>query len=108
MIKPSKVKFICEELEKEFESLPENDPIKKGIRRAIEDLHQNAFSGTQIPKRLFPQDYIKKYNISNLWKYDLPNAWRLIYTITAENEVDLISAILNWFDHKDYEREFKY
>jgi Txe/YoeB family toxin of Txe-Axe toxin-antitoxin module len=108
MIKTSKVKFVSEELENEFESLVETDPIKKSIRRAIEDLKQNAFWGIQIPKRLIPQEYIQKYNTKNLWKYDLPNGWRLVYTIVNENEVDIISAILEWFDHKDYERRFNY
>ena len=108
MIKPSKVVFISDDLENSFNSLPDNDFIKKSIIRAIKDLNQNAFSGIQVPKRLIPKEYIKKYGINNLWKYDLPKAWRLLYTITSENEVELISAILEWFDHKNYERKFKY
>ena len=31
-----------------------------------------------------------------------------LYTITSENEVQLVSAILEWFNHKDYERKFRY
>ncbi|MBW2969199.1 hypothetical protein KY314_03720 [Candidatus Woesearchaeota archaeon] len=108
MIKPSKVVFISDELENNFNELKDNDPIKKGMIRAIKDLKENAFSGIQIPKRLFPKEYIQKYRINNLWKYDLPTGWRLIYTITPENEVELISAILDWFNHKEYERKFKY
>ena len=108
MIKPSKVVFISDQLEKDFNKLKDNDPIKKGIIRAIKDLQQNAFTGIQIPKRLFPKQYIQEYEIKNLWKYDLPNGWRLLYTVTAENEVELISAILEWFDHKNYERKFNY
>lgn len=108
MIKPSKVVFLSDELEMDFNELKEGDPIKKGIRRAIKDLQQNAFSGIQIPKRLFPREYVQKYGINNLWKYDLPNGWRLLYTVTPENEVELISAILEWFNHKEYERKFKY
>jgi hypothetical protein len=38
----------------------------------------------------------------------LPKAWRLIYTINRENEVELVTAILDWFDHKSYERKFNY
>ena len=108
MIKPSKVVFISDELEKDFNELKDDDPIKKGMIRAINDLKKNAFYGIQIPKRLFPREYVQKYEITNLWKYDMPNGWRLIYTITAENEVELISAILEWFDHKGYERAFNY
>ncbi len=108
MIKPSRVVFVSDELEYDFNVLKDDDPIKKGIVRAINDLKENAFVGIQIPKRLFPKEYVKKYGITNLWKYDLPNAWRLLYTVTAENEVNLISAILEWFDHKGYEKKFKY
>ncbi|MBS3160199.1 hypothetical protein J4213_00705 [Candidatus Woesearchaeota archaeon] len=108
MIKPSKVKFISDELEKNFNSLKDDDFIKKAIIRAIQDLKENAFCGIQIPKKLFPKEYVQKYGIKNLWKYDLPKGWRLLYTVTAENEVELISAILEWFNHKDYERRFGY
>ena len=108
MIKPSKVVFISEELEKDFNSLKEDDPIKKAMVRAIQELNENAFSGIQVPKRLFPKEYVQKYGINNLWKYDLPRGWRLLYTVAPNNEVELISAILEWFDHKEYERRFRY
>ncbi len=108
MIKPSKVVFINDKLENSFNSLSKKDPIRKGIVRAIKDLQKNAFAGIQIPKRLIPKEYIQKYSINNLWKYDLPNSWRLLYTVTPENEVELISAILEWFNHKDYEKKMRY
>ena len=108
MIKPSRVVFISDQLEKDFSELKDEDPIKKGIVRAIKDLRGNSFCGVQIPKRLFPKEYVQNYGINNLWKYDLPNGWRLLYTVTPENEVELISAILEWFSHKDYERRMKY
>jgi Txe/YoeB family toxin of Txe-Axe toxin-antitoxin module len=108
VIKASKVVFVSQELEDNFKSLKEDDPIKKAMIRAIKDLKENAFSGIQIPKRLFPQEYVQKWGITNLWKYDLPRGWRLLYTVTTDNEVELISAILEWFDHKEYERRFRY
>ena len=108
MIKPSKVVFIDDKLEESFNSLRDDDPIKKAIIRAIHDLRRNAFSGIQVPKRLIPKIYVLKYGINNLWKYDLPMGWRLLYTVTPDNEVDLISAILEWFNHKGYERRFGY
>ena len=108
MNKPSKVKFISKKLEDSFNSLPDDDIVKKAIIKAVKDLKLNAFAGIHVPKRLIPAEYIRKYSINNLWKYDMPNGWRLLYTITTENEVELISAILEWFDHKEYERKFKY
>ena len=57
---------------------------------------------------LIPKEYFRKYGkLDNLWKYNLPNAWRLIYTIKTE-EVVVLSVILEWMDHKNYERRFKY
>ena len=54
-----------------------------------------------------PKIYIQKYGVNNIWKYNLPNAWRLIYTI-AGNEVMIVSIILEWLSHKDYGRRFEY
>ena len=61
MIKPSKVKFISDELEKDFNSLRDDDFIKKAIMRAIQDLKENAFCGIQVPKKLFPKEYVRNY-----------------------------------------------
>ena len=108
MRKPSRVVFISDELEDAFQSLPPTDFVKKSIIKAVRDLKQNACAGIHIPKRLIPKEYIRKYGINNLWKYDMPKGWRLLYTITSENEVEIVSAILEWFDHKTYERRFKY
>lgn len=108
MIKNSKVVFISEKLEKTFESIPENEILKKQIKRAIENLKENAFAGIRIPKRLFPKEYVVKYNVTNLWKYDLPDGWRLMYTIVSPNKVEILSVILEWLSHPDYERRFNY
>lgn len=108
MIKKSKVVFISEKLEKTFDSIPESELLKKNIKKAIENLKENALAGIRIPKRLFPNEYIIKYNITNLWKYDLPDGWRLIYTLVSPNKVEILSVILEWFNHKDYERKFHY
>ena len=88
--------------------IKQNEILKKHIRKAIEEIKENAFVGIRIPKRLFPKDYITKYGITNLWKYDLPDGWRLIYTLTSPNKVEVISVILEWFNHKEYEKRFRY
>jgi len=108
LIRPSIVKFADNNLEIEFYGLSDGDEIKEYLKRAIKDLQINAFSGIQIPKRLIPEEYIKKYGAKNLWKYDLPDGWRLIYTITTPSKVCIVSVILKWFDHSDYERRFRY
>lgn len=107
MTKILKVVFIDDKLEKQFYALKDDDPIKKSIIKSIRKLQKDAFSGIQIPKRLIPKEYIQKYEIDNLWKCDLSGGWRLLYTI-AGDEVEIISAILDYFNHKDYEKRMKY
>jgi len=99
--------FIDESLENEFNALKENDWLKKIIRRAIENFKENAFIGRRIRKKQIPPEYIKKYGINNLLWYPLPNAWRLVYTIIT-NKKELIVAIVEYSDHKNYERRFNY
>lgn len=105
------VAFINIKVKKEFESLNggrfEDKKLFGYIQRAIDDLKLNPGSGTKIPKNLWPEKYTKEYKITNLWKYDLPNAWRLIYTLEAD-ELQIVSFILEWFDHKSYEKRFSY
>lgn len=77
------------------------------LERAFEDIEKNPAGFIHIPKSLIPKEYRKKYNIDNLWKYDLPNGWRLLYSLSKE-KVLLLAIILEWLDHKNYERRFMY
>jgi Txe/YoeB family toxin of Txe-Axe toxin-antitoxin module len=77
------------------------------INRAMEDIKQNLFIGIHIPQRVWPKIYIQKYKINNLWKYDLRNDWRLIYTIKG-SEIEIVSIILEWMNHTEYNQRFKY
>lgn len=109
LVKPSdKVIFVDDKLEEAFNSLDEEDWLKKSIKKAIVKLKENAFCGERIKKELIPKIYIQKYNIDNLWWFPLPNAWRLLYSIIAPNNVQILSVIIEYMDHKNYERRFKY
>jgi Txe/YoeB family toxin of Txe-Axe toxin-antitoxin module len=105
------VSFISKKLKSDFISLKsgkyEDTQLYIFLNRAINDLKKDPMCGIKIPKKLWPKEYVKNYNITNLWKYNLPNAWRLIYTIESD-EVKIVSIILEWFSHKDYEKKFKY
>jgi len=108
----SKVVFGDEKVQKAFEKLKtsktEDEKLYKWLVRAFEDLEQNAFCGIQIPKRLMPKEYFQRFEkLDNLWKYNLPNAWRLIYTI-KNSEIIVLSIVLEWMTHKEYEKRFKY
>jgi hypothetical protein len=61
----------------------------------------------RIPKVLWPSEYVKKYGVDNLRKYDLPDGWRLVYTLVG-NKIEIISVISEWYSHKNYEKRFGY
>ena len=105
---PSKIQFADDKVKKAFEELKSTDSkFYEHLFRAFNDIEESAFCGIQIPKRLIPKEYLKKYKIHNLWEYNLPDAWRLLYAIEAD-EVIVISIVLEWMDHKEYKRKFKY
>ena len=109
--KPTYVAFGEKKVEQEFESLKEGKFPEKQlydfIDLAIRDMKNNPACGVKLSKKLWPKLYVEKYSLTNLWKYDMPNGWRLIYTI-KENEVTILNVILEWFNHKDYEKRVGY
>jgi len=97
MKKPSEIQFIDPALKKAYEGLKAgtNDErdLHRFLTRAFKDIQENAFCGIQIPKKQIPKVYLKKYGIKNVWKYNLPNAWRLIYSIKGGN---IINSFYNY------------
>ncbi len=108
LIKPAdKVIFADDEIEKNFNNLS-NDIIKKVILRAKEKFKANVFCGQSIKKNIIPKIYISKYSIDNLWWYPLPDGWRLVYSVITPSRDEILAVIIEWFDHKGYERRFRY
>lgn len=83
-----KIKLALEKLKL---SKTEDKQLYDFLIRAFEDLEKNAFCGIQIPKKLIPKEYHQRYG--NLDNY---------------SDVTVLSIILEWMKHKDYENKFKY
>ena len=111
MNKLTKVAFVSKHLRKAYDKLGkgkfEDKTLHDFIKRAITDIRINPTCGIQLPSKLIPKEYVKKYTITNLWKYDLPNGWRLLYSIKA-SELLIVSVLIEWFSHKDYEKRMNY
>jgi len=109
--KINQVAFISQETKNAFLDLSkgkfEEKQLYEFIERAIGDLKENPMCGIWIPKKLIPKEYVLKLGINNLRKYNLPNAWRLLYS-TAGDEIKIVSVIIEWLDHKSYEKRFRY
>lgn len=104
----ARVVFVETRIKKAYERLKSRDPLLfKWLNRAFDDLAGNPYCGAFIPKRLIPKPYIQRYGIDNLWKYDLPKGWRLLYSVARE-EVRILAIVLEWLPHPKYERRFGY
>ncbi len=88
-----------------------NSSVNQSIFRSIERvkgwLKKNPFAGDQVKKSQIPTYYVQKYGITNLWRIELSNYWRLIYSIQSE-EVEIIDFVLDIIDHKEYDKKFGY
>jgi hypothetical protein len=79
------------------------------IKRKIELIRANPYYGDSIPKKLIPKEYRAKYDITNLFRLELPGYWRMLYTLTAgESQIEIIAFVLHIIDHKTYDRKFGY
>jgi len=81
--------------------------LLRSINRVKELLKLNPFAGDQIPKLRIPLKYSQKYGAMNVWRVELADRWRLIYTITG-NQIEIITFVMDIFNHKDYDEVFGY
>lgn len=103
-----KVSFIDKELKESFENLEFSDPrLFKEIENALKEICQNSFCGRNVKKNLIPKEFKQKYQINNLWIYNLRKDWRLLYSVGGD-KIELIAVVLDWMNHKEYERLFKF
>lgn len=77
------------------------------LAQAVKTLKSNPEAGPKVPRPLWPRIYIQAYGIDNLRKLDLPDGWRLTYTLKG-SRVEVMSVILEWMTHKQYEKRFGY
>ena len=122
MFEDKEIKIILsEEANEEYENLNQivgdekrknigssfNQTLLRSINRIVDLLKKNPFAGQQVPKRQIPKKYINKYDAENIWRIELANRWRLIYTIKGEG-IEIINFIVDIFNHKEYDKVFGY
>ena len=83
--------------------------LLKSIKQKIEFIKENPQYGNPLSKKLIPNEYKIKYGITNLFRVELPNFWRMLYTLTeGESKIEVISFILDIINHPDYNKKSKY
>ena len=87
-----------------------HDKEARTILNSFEDkkelLKEKPQFGDPIKKDLIPMQ-LKKSEIQNLYRVELSNYWRMLYTIEG-NTVEIFLFVLNIVDHKEYNKLFGY
>ncbi|MFT4312227.1 MAG: hypothetical protein ACMXYF_03285 [Candidatus Woesearchaeota archaeon] len=79
--------------------------LLNAIERMVDILVENPFYGENAKKSMIPKYYIETYDVSNIFIADLPDYWRLVYTLESD-EIEIIAFILDIFDHEKYNKKF--
>ncbi len=100
---------VYEYLNKEAPISKNERTLLKAIKQKIEFIKTNPHYGDPLSKKLIPKEYIRKYGITNLFRVELPNFWRMLYTSTeGETKIEIIAFILDIIDHPTYDKKFGY
>ena len=87
-----------------------NDGEAKSILTSIERiqtiLKESLRDRIPILRILIPKEFMKQ-GIKNLYRVELSNYWRMVYTIEG-NKIEIFLFVLNIADHKEYNKLFGY
>ena len=120
MNKPTRVIFL-DEADSEYKRLneivgqqliegkenSEEMQLLRSIKQKVEFIKANPFYGDNIAKALIPKEYVIKYNAKNLWRVELTNFWRMLYTIKGD-QIEVICFIIEIINHDRYNKIFGY
>ena len=79
--------------------------LLNAINRIFDVIVSNPFYGENSKKDLIPKEYRQKYDATNLFIVDLPDYWRMVYTLESD-EIEIIAFILDVIDHDEYNKKF--
>ncbi len=99
---------VYRKLNSESESNKQSRMILKAINNKIELIKSNIHYGNPIAKNLIPEEYKIKYGTNNLFRVELPIFWRMLYTLTNNEEIEIIAFVLDIINHPTYDNKFGY
>jgi len=99
---------VYKKLNAEAETNKQSRMILKAVNNKIELIKANIHYGDPIAKNLVPEEYKQKYSTTNLFRVELPAFWRMLYTLTNNEEIEIIAFVLDIIDHSEYNKKFGY
>ena len=91
--------------EKQLEKLKSHKPkMYNYVMEAKKKLEGDPFLGKgPIDNDIYKHDIrFKKYE--NLWKYYLPDGWRMMYTIATHTKITILAIIIEFGPHDKYDK----
>jgi hypothetical protein len=82
--------------------------ILDSLKDKLALIQGNSHYGDSIAKRLIPRYYVVKFGIKNLFRVELSQYWRMLYSLTKGEEVEVIALIIDIQDHEGYDKAFGY
>jgi len=83
--------------------------ILNSINRKVEMIKVNPHYGEPISKKMIPTEYVERYGVRNLFRVELSNYWRMLYTLTdGDTVLEIVAFVLTISDHEDYDKKFGY
>ena len=107
---------LSPEAEKVYAELKDKANSSK-LHRSIFNAVQNKSTlikfdihyGEPVSKDKIPLSYVDKYKVKNLFWVELPQFWRLLYTLTAgQSEEEVVAFVIEIAPHEDYNKRFGY
>jgi Txe/YoeB family toxin of Txe-Axe toxin-antitoxin module len=99
-------KIVGEEKKNKIES-SFHQTLLRSINRIKDLLKENPFAGDQIHKERMPEKYIRLYGSENVWRIELSDRWRLVYSVSGD-KIEIITFVMDIFNHRDYDKVFGY
>lgn len=92
---------------KKSKKKPTYEQLLSSIDNAIKNIKLDYKYGDLIPRKYLSKATIKKYGTNRIFRIELTGYWRLLYTLVG-NEAKIIAFILEYMDHKNYNKIFGY
>ena len=108
IILSSEAEEVYKKLNAEAETNKQSRMILKAINQKKELIKMNIHYGNPIAKDLIPEEYKQKYSANNLFRVELPAFWRMLYTLTNNEQVEIVAFVLDIIDHPTYDDKFGY
>lgn len=79
--------------------------ILNAVNNKVRLIKENPHYGDVVAKRLIP----KEYDVDNLFRVELPNFWRMMYSLEeGESKIEIVAFVIEILDHKKYNKRFGY